>query len=127
MSIYRYIHPHIQAAIAVIFTIFLMLFGVCNLKRLHKLKLLALLTVMLGTLASASLSLAEYYGWPCEERLLLFCFIFYGLSLLFACWHEYRYGSRERRTAVTLDLIILAIPIAILLGVYLFALWRRAY
>lgn len=126
LSIYRYIHPDIQATIALFFTVLLTLFAACNLKRMHRLKTFCLFALTLGMLASAFVALAYHYDWPCKDRLLLVSFTFYGLSMVLGSWHDYKFGSRERRVVLTQELLIAAFIIVFLSGLYLFLKWRRA-
>lgn len=126
MDIYRYVHPQIQAAIAFLFTAFLALFTGWSVRRMHRLQTLGLGAFTLGMLASALFALAKHYDWPFKDRLSIIGFIPYGIGILFLCCYGYRYGTEEQKISMTQDLILIAIPIAILLGAYLFALWRRS-
>lgn len=93
---------------------------------MHKLKLFALAALTLGMLASAFVALAYHYDWLCKDRLLVLSFIFYGLSLVLGSWHDYKYGSMERRAVLTQELLVTAFIIVFLVGLYLFLKWRRA-
>lgn len=93
---------------------------------MHRLQTLGFGAFTLGMLASAFLALATHYGWSFEDRLSIIGFIPYGLGIFFPACYGYRHGTKEQKVSMTQDLILIAIPIAILLGVYLFTLWRRS-
>lgn len=126
LIIYRYIHPHAMAAIAFAFSLLVMLFTAYNLKRMQVLKVLGRFALALNALATGFLALGDYYVWPCRDVLLIFTFMCLGLCILFPCCYGYRYGTEEQKISITQDLVMIAVPIAILLGVYLFTLWRRS-
>lgn len=98
---------------------------VCNLKRMHKLRVFGFVFLALGTLASAFLALAKHHGWPYQQILIGLCVICYGVSIFLLCCYGYRHGTKEQQISMTLDLIMVAILSAVLNCAYLFALWRR--
>lgn len=93
---------------------------------MHRLQTLGLMAITLGMLASAFIALAYYHDWTCKDRLLIVGSAFYGLGMIFLTCYGYRHGTEEQRISMTQNLILLAIPIAFFLGVYVFTLWRRS-